>query len=66
MTVVLLLHAKIICMIIPPVVLVKYFRIIPPCGNFSNHISLTLLSHSSHWFILNDVMQVLGLFNRGS
>jgi hypothetical protein len=59
MTVILLLHPKINCMTIPPVVPVKNFRTIPLCGNFSNHISRTFLSHSSHWFKLNDVMQVL-------
>ena len=66
MTVVLLLHAKINCMTIPPVVPVKNIRTIPPCSNFSNHISLTFLSRSSHWLKLNDVMQVLGLFHCGS
>ena len=66
MTVVLLLHPKINCMTILPVVSVKNFRTIPLCGNFSNHISRTLLNHSSHWFKLNDVMQVLGLFHHAS
>ena len=63
MTVVLLLHPKINCMTILPVVPVKHFRTIPLCGNFSNHISPTFLNHSSHWFNLNDVMQVLGPFH---
>ena len=54
MTVILLLHPKINCMTIPL------------CDNFSNHISRTLLNHSSHWFKLNDVMQVLGLFHCAS
>ena len=66
MTVVLLLHRKINCMTITPVVPVKHFRIIPLCGNFSNHISRTFLNHSSHWFKLDDVMQVLGLFHCAS
>ena len=66
MTVVLLLHPKINCMTITPVVLVKNCRTIPPCGNFSNHISRTFLNHLSHWFKLNDVMQVLGLFQCAS
>ena len=61
MTVVLLVHPKINCMTIPPVVPVKNIRTIPLCGNFSNHISRTFLNHSSHWFKLNDVMQVLWL-----
>ena len=52
MTVVLLLHPKINCMTITLVVPVKNCRIIPPCGNFSNHISRTFLNHSSHWFKL--------------
>ena len=51
MTLVLLLHTNINCMTIPP------------CGNFSNHISRTFLNYSSHWFKLNDVMQVLRLFH---
>ena len=69
MTVVLLLHPKINCMTIPLVVPVNVFRLslslvlgfrtIPPCGYFSNHISGTFLNHSSHWFKLNDIMQVL-------
>ena len=59
MTVVLLLHPKIDCMTIPPVVPVNNFRTIPSCGNFSNHISWTDLNHASHCFKLNDVMQVL-------
>ena len=59
MTVVLLLNPK----IYSPVVPVKYFGTIPLCGNFSNHISRTFLNHLSHWFKLNDVMQVLGLFH---
>ena len=59
MTVVLLLYPKINCVTIPLVVLVKNFRTIPLCGNFSNHISRTFLNHLSHWFKLNDVMQVL-------
>ena len=58
MTVVLLFHLKINCMTIPPVEPVKNCRTIPPCGKFSNHISRTFLIHSSHWFKLNDVMQV--------
>ena len=62
MTVVLLLHPKINCMTIPPVVPVKNCRTIPLCGNFSNHISQTFLNHSYHWFKLNDVMQVLRFF----
>ena len=49
MTVVLLLHPKINCMTITLVVPVKNCRIIPPCGNFSNHISRTFLNHSSYW-----------------
>jgi hypothetical protein len=48
MIVVLLLHPKINCMTIPPVVPVKSFRTIPLCGKFSNHISRTFLNHSSH------------------
>jgi hypothetical protein len=36
---------------------------IPLCGKFSNHISRTFLNHSSHWFKLNDVMQVFGPFH---
>jgi hypothetical protein len=63
MTVVLLLNPKINYMTIPLVVPVKNVRTIPPCGNFSNHISRTFLNHSSHWFKLNDVMQVLGLLH---
>ena len=63
MTVVLLLHPKINCMTIPPMVPVKYFRTIPLYGSFSNHISRSFLNHSFHWFDLNDVMQVLGLFH---
>ena len=59
MTVVLLLHPKSQTMTILPVVPVKNCRTIPLCGNFSNHISRTFLSHSSHWFKLNEVMQVL-------
>ena len=59
MTVVLLLHPKIDCMTIPPVVPVKHFRTIRPCDNFSNHISRKFLNHSSHWLKSNDVMQVL-------
>ena len=60
MTVVLLLHPKINCMTISPVVLVKNCKTIPPCGNFSNHISWTYQNHSSHWFKLSDVIQALG------
>ena len=63
MTVVLLLHPKINYMTIPPVVPVKFVRTISLCGNFSYHISQTFLNHSSHWFKLNDVMQVRGLFH---
>ena len=59
MTVILLLHPKINCMTIPLVVLVNGFRTIPPCGYFSNHISRIFLNQSSHWFKLNDIMQVL-------
>ena len=59
MTVVLLLHPIIDCMTIPPGVPVIFFRIIPPCGNFSNHISQTFLNHSSDWLKSTDVMQVL-------
>ena len=66
MTVVLLFRPKINCMTIPPVVLVKNCRTIPLCGNFSNHISRTFLIHSSHWFKLNDVMQILRLFHCAS
>jgi hypothetical protein len=44
----------------------KNVRTNPPCGNFSNHISQTFLNHSSHWFKLNDVMQVLRLFHWAS
>ena len=58
MTVVLLLHPKINCMTIPPIVPVKNIRTILLCGNFSNHISQTFQNHSSHWFKLNDVMEV--------
>jgi hypothetical protein len=29
------------------------------CGNYSNHISQTFLSHSSHWFKSNNVIQVI-------
>jgi hypothetical protein len=47
MTAVLLLHPKINCMTIPPVMPVKNFRTIPLCGNFSNHISRTLLMSES-------------------
>ena len=65
MTVVLLFHLNINGMTIPPVVPVKNCRTIPFCG-FSNHISRTFLIHSSHWFKLNDVMQVLGLFHCAS
>jgi hypothetical protein len=67
MTVVLPLHPKINLMTIPPVVPVKQFRTIPPCGNFSNHISQTFLNHSSHWFQLNDVYNgmILSPSNRG-
>ena len=63
MTVVLRLNPKINYMTIPPAVVpVKNARtIFHPCGNSSNHISRTFLNHSSHWFKLNDVMQVLGL-----
>ena len=61
MTVVLLLHPKINCVTIPPVVPVKHFRTIPLCGNFSNHISGTLLNHLSHWFKLNDVILTFSL-----
>jgi hypothetical protein len=57
MTVVLLLHPKINCMTIGGAG--KFVRTIPPCGNFSNHISQTFLNHSSHWFKLNDVIKVL-------
>ena len=63
MTVVLLLLPKINCMTIPPVVSVNSCRTTPPCGNFSNHISWTFLNHSSHWFKLNDVMEVCRLFH---
>ena len=63
MTVVLLLNPKINYMTIPPVVPVKNVRTIPPCGNFSNHISRTFLNPSSHWFKLNDVIQVLRLLH---
>ena len=56
MTVVLLFHPKIKSMTIPPMVPVKNCRTIPPCGNFSNHISQTFLNHSSLWFKSNDVM----------
>ena len=56
MTVVLLLHPKINCMTIPPVVPIKNCRAIPLCDNFSNHISRTVLNHSSHWFKLKDVI----------
>ena len=59
MTVVLLLHPKINCMTIPPVVPEKNFRTIPLSGNFSNQISRSFLNHSSHWFKLHDVIQVL-------
>jgi hypothetical protein len=51
------LHPKINCMTIPPVVPVKNCRTISLCGNFSNHLSLTFLIHSSHWFKLNDVIK---------
>jgi hypothetical protein len=63
MTVVLLLNPKINYMTIPPVVPVKNVRTNSPCGNFSNHISRTFLNHSSHWFKLNDIMQVLELLH---
>ena len=63
-TVVLLLHPKINCMIIPSVVPVNSFRTIPLSGNFSNQISRIFLNHSSHWFKLNNVMQVLKTFSR--
>ena len=66
MTAVLILHPKINCMTIPPVVLVKNCRTIPLCGNFSNHISQTFLNHLSHWFKLNDVMEVLEPFHCAS
>jgi len=66
MTAVLLLHPKINCMTISPVVPVNNFRTISQCGNFSNHISRTFLNHPSHWFKLNDVMQIIGLFHCGS
>jgi hypothetical protein len=62
MTEVLLFHPKINCMTILLVVPVKNCRTIPLCDNFSNHISRTFLFHSSHWFKLNEVMQILGLF----
>ena len=67
MTVVLLLHPKISCMTIPPVVPVKYFRTIPPCGNFSNHISPTFLNLSFHCSKLNDVYNgmIISPSNRG-
>ena len=63
MTVVLLVHPKINCMTIPPAPVNYSFRTIPPCGNFSNHISQTFPNQSYHWFKLNDVMQVLRLFH---
>ena len=66
MTVFLLLHPKINYMTIPPMVPVNFFRTIPLCGNFSNHFSRTFLKHSSHWFKLNDIMQVLELFHCAS
>ena len=56
MTVVLLLHPKINYMTIPPVV--PDNRTILPVV-ISAIISRTFLNHSSHWFKLNDVMQVL-------
>ena len=65
MTVVLLLHPKINCMTVPLVVPVKILGLFPS-GNFSNDISRTFLNHSSHWFKLNDVMQVLGHFHCAS
>ena len=67
MTVVLLLNPKINYMTIPPVVPVIFFRTIPPCGNFSNHITRTFLNHSTHWFKLNDVYNgmILSPSNRG-
>ena len=66
MTVVLLFHPK-INRIIPPVVPIKICRTISLCGNFSNHISRNFLSHSSHWFELNDVYNgmILSPTNRG-
>ena len=63
MTVVLLLHPKIHCMTIPPVVPVNRFRTFPSCGNYSNHISRTFLNHSPHWFKLNDVIEVFKYFS---
>ena len=66
MTVVLLLHPKINCLTIFPVVPVKNCRTIPLCGNFSNNISHSFLDHSSRWFKLDDVMQVLGLVHCAS
>jgi hypothetical protein len=65
MTVVLLLHPKINCMTIGGAG--KFVRTIPPCGNFSNHISQTFLNHSSHVFKLNDVYNrmILSPSNRG-
>jgi hypothetical protein len=63
MTVILLLHPKISCMTIPLVMLVKNCRTIPPCGNFSNHISRPFRNHSSHWFRLSNVMQALRFFS---
>ena len=68
MTVVLLLLLKINAHdYSTAVVLVKNFKTIPPCGNFSNHISRTFLNHSSHWFKLNDVYNgmILSPYNRG-
>ena len=41
---------------------VKYFRTIPLCGNFNNHISRTFLNHSSHWFKSNDVYNGMILY----
>ena len=55
MPVVLLLHPKINCMTIPP------------CGNFSNHISPTFLNLSFHCSKLNDVYNgmIISPSNRG-
>ena len=66
MIVVLLLHPKINCKAIPSVMPVKNVRTIPLCGNFSNHTSRIFLNHSSHWFKLNDVIEVLRLFHCAS